>query len=682
MELYKSTTLSGWLLILFLLNLNSCGGGDSNPDESVLPEETNYTVGGRVSGLNAAGLFIRNADEEMAIEDNGEFVFTMPLQDGDRYEVIIAAQPSGQTCRLMNAFGFIEHANVTDVLIGCPYVPAIPNISVNNPKQLIFHWKDVEADFYRLLENPDGDSGYSVQVDGITDNWVTDTVSVHLANWANARYILQACSASQECVDSAPVDVAPFMLETIGYLKASDTMPRIWLSEDVFLGQYAFGKCLALSGDGRSLAVAGNLIHDLDPFQLGNDVVDDGKVYLFRYQDGAWHDLGSVEPNLAGGDANFGRSLSLSTDGVTLAVGSPGTNDIDLVTTWDRPQGSVYLFMREGDSWNPVSELSVSSPDEAACFGREVTFSGDGNTLAVSACESVFVFHRQDEIWFEQAVLQASQASNSGGFGKSIHLSQDGMTLAVGAVDSPGDLIDGSAIETQDAVYLFVLHGGAWQEQAYLQATDGDAEDQFGISLDLSATGDILAVGANRESSSSTGAHGDPLDNGSAWAGAVYLFERQQDIWRQSAYLKASNTDPYDLFGSRVVLSEDGHTLAVSAPGEASIAQGVAGDQNNNASLHPPGAVYLFRYRDGDWRQQTYVKASNTDEGYNVTNHLDPSCRPDPCPEVWLNDNFGFSLDLSNDATTLVVGGPSENSGDRFNRDDNSEERSGAVYLY
>jgi hypothetical protein len=61
----------------------------------------------------------------------------------------------------------------------------------------------------------------------------------------------------------------------------------------------------------------------------------------------------------------------------------------------------------------------------------------------------------------------------------------------------------------------------------------------------------------------------------------------------QEAYVKASNTEPYDNFGDDVALSGDGETLAVGAPGEQFTARGVCGDESNNGSF-VAGAVYVF----------------------------------------------------------------------------------------
>mgnify|MGYP001162052534 CR=1 FL=1 len=129
-------------------------------------------------------------------------------------------------------------------------------------------------------------------------------------------------------------------------------------------------------------------------------------------------------------------------------------------------------------------------------------------------------------------------------------------------------------------------------------------------------------------------------------------------VWGQEAYLKASNTDSGDFFGSHVTLSGD--TLVVGAPDEDSNATGVNGNQANNSAFDS-GAAYVFTRTGGIWKQEVYLKASNTDAG----------------------DLFGGSVALSGD--TLVVGAQSDDSnatGVNGNQMDNSAVDSGAAYLF
>jgi hypothetical protein len=178
-----------------------------------------------------------------------------------------------------------------------------------------------------------------------------------------------------------------------------------------------------------------------------------------------------------------------------------------------------------------------------------------------------------------------------------------------------------------------------------------------------------VAIGALQESSCATGVNGDAGNNGCPAAGAVYLFRRASEGWVSDAYLKASNTESLDGFGSTLAMSGD--TLAVSAAGEDSCTTGINGDQTNNACEFPStGAVYVFTRATSGWTQQAYVKPSNTDPG----------------------DRFGAGLALLGDM--LAVGAPAEAScatgvdGDQSNNDcgnaplTGSDTAAGAVYFF
>jgi hypothetical protein len=192
-------------------------------------------------------------------------------------------------------------------------------------------------------------------------------------------------------------------------------------------------------------------------------------------------------------------------------------------------------------------------------------------------------------------------------------------------------------------------------QEAYIKASNTGAGDNFGFSVSLS--GDTLAVGAYLEASNATGINGNEADNSAIGSGAVYVFTRAGTTWTQQAYIKASNTDANDFFGTSVSLSGD--TLAVGAYGEDSNATGTNGSEEDN-SAPDSGAVYVFTRAGMTWTQQAYIKASNTDA----------------------SDFFGWSVSLSGD--TLAVGTLYEASnatGINGNQADNSALNSGAVYV-
>jgi len=146
------------------------------------------------------------------------------------------------------------------------------------------------------------------------------------------------------------------------------------------------------------------------------------------------------------------------------------------------------------------------------------------------------------------------------------------------------------------AVYIFVRNGTMWSQEAFIKSSNPDKEDWFGSRLTLSGDGNTLAVGAQVEDGGSKGINGDQKNQTAEDSGVIYFFTRTGTTWKQVAYVKASNADAYDEFGSAMALSKDGKLMAVGARSEASAAKGVNGNQNDN-SAPEAGAVYLFTYQ-------------------------------------------------------------------------------------
>jgi hypothetical protein len=199
----------------------------------------------------------------------------------------------------------------------------------------------------------------------------------------------------------------------------------------------------------------------------------------------------------------------------------------------------------------------------------------------------------------------------------------------------------------------------------------GTLDGHTGSSVAVSADGNTMAVGAQHERSNARGINGNQNDDSAYDAGAVYVFTRNGGTWVQQAYVKASNTGSGDHFGNVVALSADGNTMAVGAVWESSAATGVNGNQNDN-SIPQAGAAYVFVRSGATWTQQAYIKASNTG-------------RPGKGEEPGEGDQFGFSLALSGDGNTLVVGAGSEDgnaAGAKSDPLDDSFNSAGAVYVY
>ena len=198
--------------------------------------------------------------------------------------------------------------------------------------------------------------------------------------------------------------------------------------------------------------------------------------------------------------------------------------------------------------------------------------------------------------------------------------------------------------------------GQAILQQSYVKASNAQEGDSFGQACAVS--GDTMVIGAPSEGSSATGVDGDQSNNGASLSGSAYVFVRIGGAWVQQAYLKASNTGSADAFGRAVAI--DGDTIVVGAWMEDSAAVGVDGNQADNTA-QAAGAAYVFVREHGQWSQQAYLKACNTNAG----------------------DLFGCSVAVSGD--TIVIGAFDEDSaadGVNGNEADNSAPLAGAAYVF
>ena len=555
-----------------------------------------------------------------------------------------------------------------------PATAATPTLTPVAIKGFLFNWTDLpDATYYRLLEDPDGISGYTAAGSDIPAGLQQATLEVPLHLRAASRYILQSCNEGG-CTSSPALPVSGTLAESIGYFKAGNAGATD-----------QFGYAIALSGNGAVLVVGapaedgnGTGVNSSD----NNLATNSRAVYIFAKGENGWVQQAYIKAgNTSAGD-RFGFSVDLNHDGDLLAIGAyredSGATD----------SGAVYLFARSGGGWTQQAYIKAGNSGSGDNFGYTVALSGDGGTLAVGApgedstasgidgdgnddsapdSGAVYLFRNSNGVWTQQAYIKAGNSGAGDRFGSAIDLSRDGSTLAAGAPEEDGNatVINGdgnnNSRSNSGAIYLFIRDHNGWSQQAYIKAGNAGAGDRLGHAVALNGSGDTLAAGAWGENSAARRVDGNGSDNSAADAGAVYLFFRSAE-WQPQAYLKAENIDAGDRFGWSVSLSDAGDTLAVGARLEDGSTTGVDGDATDN-SASGAGAAYLFIRSNGIWGQKSYIKASNSGAG----------------------DQFGRAVALSGNADTLAVAGYREDSnatginGDAFN---DSRTNSGAVYLY
>ncbi|HJK99089.1 MAG TPA: hypothetical protein RMF84_17835 [Polyangiaceae bacterium LLY-WYZ-14_1] len=187
----------------------------------------------------------------------------------------------------------------------------------------------------------------------------------------------------------------------------------------------------------------------------------------------------------------------------------------------------------------------------------------------------------------------------------------------------------------------------------FFKASNAAPEDNFGQGVAFD--GDTLIVGAPNEDSDAQEVDGDQDNDRLDDAGAVYVFRREEEGWRQEAYVKAPNPGALDRFGDVVAL--DGDLLAVGTSLEDSGGRGPGADPFDD-DAPGSGAVYLFRRGADGWTFEAFLKASNADPG----------------------DGFGIAVAI--DGEVVVVGADGESSLDGTDPDDNDGASAGAAYVF
>lgn len=405
-----------------------------------------------------------------------------------------------------------------------------------------------------------------------------------------------------------------------------------------------FGHVVTLSADGNTMAVSAyfesSAAKGINGNQDDTSIPQAGAVYVFARRGTSWTQQAYIkasntgeagtEGNFGDGD-QFGFSVSLSDDGNTLAVGANtedggaagingNQNDNSMQSA-----GAVYIFVRTGMQWMQQAYLKPANIAANVQFGYSVALSADGHTLAAASFDeggasrvvngpytpgrngsgAVYIFTRTAGTWMQSAYLKASNAEQNDSLGVIVSISDDGSTVAAGSLDedclatgvNPAAACDNEmrTDTSTGAAYVFVRNGTQWAQQAFIKASNTGKEDWFGSRLQISGDGNTLAIAAQLEDSAAQGIDGKQDDDSAQEAGAVYVFTRRGTTWTQRAYVKGSNTEAFDEFGSSVALSRDGRTLAVGARGEDSGAKSINGNQADN-SMKEAGAVYVFTY--------------------------------------------------------------------------------------
>ncbi len=272
-----------------------------------------------------------------------------------------------------------------------------------------------------------------------------------------------------------------------------------------------FGYSVSISDDGKTIAVGAS-------FNNGINGADSGHVRIYRLEedDGTtrWEQIGQDIDGEAADDWS-GMSVSLSADGMTVAIGSP----FNAANGSESGQVRVYRIDGQGSSWERLGQ-AINGDNADDHFGQSVNLSPDGNALAIGSREiggpgyvRVFTLEVGDDdvdtASWKQIGGDIIGEADGDWFGWSVSLSDDGKTLAVGALYNDGN-------------------GGNSGHVRVYRRTDADSESgwmQLGDDIDGEAAGDWSGISVSLSADGNTVAVGSPGngDNGE-WSGHVRVF--------------------------------------------------------------------------------------------------------------------------------------------------------------
>ena len=379
-------------------------------------------------------------------------------------------------------------------------------------------------------------------------------------------------------------------------LGLTPTSPPTVFADWVQLGSDVDGEALedesgisvSLSSDGTILAVGA----------LRNDGagINAGHARVYSLLEGEWVRRGGDVEGEAAGD-RFGMSVSLSSDGLVLAVGASEHDG-----TFGVGSGQVRVFDWNGTFW-VARGRSVDGQAAGDDFGVSVALSSDGTFVAAGAWSNdrggsnagqVRIFSWDRGSWLQRGTGLDGESANDW-LGYSISLSSNGSVVAMGGHGNNDNGVDSGQAR------VFQWTGTAWS-QLGPNINGLNANDEFGGYVSLSGDGTVVAIGAHVGNYCRVyGFDGDD------WVGRGQILQGEAGG---------------DWFGFSVALSLNGNTVVIGAP---------LNDDNGANSGH----ARVYRFTPARWVQ---VGKSLVGESSG--------------------DRFGWSVAISDDATRVAIGGP------------------------
>ena len=306
-----------------------------------------------------------------------------------------------------------------------------------------------------------------------------------------------------------------------------------------------------LNSGSQSISASGNFLIVGSEKDDSNGMVDSGSVHVFELDSSRNTFVEKVKLYASDkhSNAGFGGSVeieSLTRTDAVLAVGSSSA---------DNGKGAVYVFNYSESSWIQNTKLQPVGLAAGDGFGVSVSISNDRVLVGANGSDNgkgaayIFKYNETSSGWYSETVLKPADLSTGDGFGSSVSIS-DGNVV----VNAP----------RKNKVYFFQFSSSSdrWEPAGTAVPDSSFKGSGFGDSISMSLS--YTLIGSSNEGRGT---------------GAVYVYEKKDNVWNRSGKLKIGEGKQGDLFGNVVNLR--GHIAGVSAPGQ--------------------GAYYVFTRSEDSW---------------------------------------------------------------------------------
>ena len=388
-----------------------------------------------------------------------------------------------------------------------------------------------------------------------------------------------------------------------------------------------------------------------------SSTVGDYEVFYSRDSNlGSWTKIGEIDPQVGAfgkysNQNRFGISVRLNAAGNFITILAPNENS----NFTQASQMESYFYDPDSGNWEKVGHNiggDTGQPDWQNGNTSQIAVNDNGDIIAVTNskndigcndCGSVRVFKRKNGIWSSLGNPIFGTTGSQGEFGLSIALNSSGNILAIGDNKSDEDGVDNGV------VHMYEFDGTDWIRKGGAGPNEGRIFPAAGV-----GTNREWGWSVDLDSSGNTVIIGSKdYDNGSDNLGKAVVYKFDGANWNQYG----SNTlEPNSLkndnmgygFGADVSINADGNIIIIGDPDNDQDTNPDSGANVNSGRSH----AYKYNANTNLWEKLGWAdvfSASNT----NTLNRD-------------LNELYsGYSVALNANGSVAAIGEPQ-----KFEKDD------------